>query len=96
MKGNDIMSEFTKGEMEIFFQDGKMYLECNAPSGKVRLAEMMMGHRTDSVDDAEELVRRWNSQPGLLEACEKAFNKSHNPTVEKILNDAIAKATHKA
>ena len=31
----------------------------------------------------------------LLDACKKAFEESHNPKVEKILNTAIAKATHK-
>ena len=45
---------------------------------------------------AKELVRRWNSQPDLLEACEKAFEESHNPKVEKILEAAIEKATRKA
>lgn len=51
----------TKGELEIFYQDGKVYLECDAHQGKVRIAEITMGHRTDSVSDAEELVRRWNA-----------------------------------
>ena len=91
----EIMSEFTKDEMEIFFQDGKMYLECNAPSGKVRLAEMTMGHRTDSVADAEELVRRWNSQPDLLEALEKIYECGSIMKAEQLANAAIEKATHK-
>ena len=65
-----------KGEMEIFSKKGKMFLECNMPSGKVRIAEIIMPHRTDSVQDAKEIFRRWNSQPYLREACKKAFERN--------------------
>lgn len=41
---------------------------------------------------AKEIVRRCNRWPDLLTACEQAFNKSHNPEVEKILQSAIIKA----
>jgi hypothetical protein len=55
------MSEYTEGELKMFYQDGKLYLECDAPSGIVRLAEMTMGHRNDSIADAEEIINRWNA-----------------------------------
>lgn len=64
------MSKHTEGKLELFYQDGKLYLECDTASGKVRLAEMSMGHRRDSGQDAAELVRRWNAHEDLLEACE--------------------------
>ena len=36
-----------------------------------------------------------SQRDALLAACEKAFEESHNPKVEKILESAITKATHK-
>lgn len=77
------MAEFTKGKLEIFFQDGKLYLECDTPMGKVRLAEMAMGHRTDSVADAEELVHRWNGYPDL-----KQQRDDLRDTLDKIKDQA--------
>ena len=53
-------------------------------------------------DYAKELVRRWNSQPDLLEACELAFRwmteiepVMRADKLEEVLEAAIAKATHK-
>ncbi len=68
----------SEGKLELFYQDGKLYLECDAPQGKVRIAEMAMGHRKDSGQDAAELVLRWNafeeggSHKALVGACEEA------------------------
>lgn len=52
---------------------------------------------------AKELVRRWNSQPDLLEACKSAleFTVAYDIQQKVVsgaslkLQDAIAKATHK-
>ena len=92
------MSEFTKGELEenqscynsidlISKEDGSIVAQIT----ECEEDELSNIQRAN----AKELIHRWNSQPDLLEACEEAFEESHNPKVEKILEAAIAKATPK-
>ena len=89
------MSKHTKSKLELFYQDGKLYLECDAPQGKVRIAEMSMGHRTDSIQDAEHIKFCWNScdtltkqRDDLLAACEalvkagKYFSSTNETTAK--------------
>ena len=76
----DIMSEFTKGELTL-----KKYRKLDA----VYLGDKCI-IKMAFPDYAKELVRRWNSQPALLAACERALKESHNPKVEIILDAAIA------
>ena len=92
------MSEFTKGELE------ENQSCCNSIDLISKEDGSIVAQITECEEDelsniqranAKELVRRWNSQPDLLKACEKAFEESHSPKVEKILEAAIAKATHK-
>ena len=87
----EIMSEFTKGEWTTngtIIQDEK------------GLAIAQVWPKTNLSSEESVNLMKANAcliaaAPDLLEACEKAFEESHNPKVEKILEAAIAKATHK-
>ena len=70
------MSEHTKGKLEIIGKGHHAYLDCLAASGPVRLVEIMMPHRFDSMVDAKHLKLCWNSHDDLLAAC-KAFVEAH-------------------
>ena len=63
--------EHTKGDMIITFEKEKQYFEYFKANGAtlVRVAEIIMPHRTDSQDDAKRLVKRWNAfeEGGLVD-----------------------------
>ncbi len=65
--------EHTEGKLELHYQGGRVYLECNTPQGKVRVAEMVMGWRTDSNADAKYIIKCWNEHDALLEACKNLY-----------------------
>ena len=53
-----------------------------------RLAEQRKNTALELYDKLDNLKQQ---RDDLLEACRQAFNESHNPKVEKILEAAIAK-----
>ena len=99
----EIMSEFTKGEWAVGFSDQGLghgtYGVMIKNTSKVVITDL-------TKDEAEDVCRRWNSQPDLLEACKEAQkifgfiaenykSAPHFPNVERLVDAAIAKATHK-
>ncbi len=84
------MSEFTKGEMKTDGQDA------------IRVGDTEVAHMCSNFDwkvrraTAEEISRRWNSQPDLLKACkytETLLSKGTGQTTHALalIEAAIAK-----
>ena len=103
------MSEFTKGELKEVVECCNAISLLSKEDGS-QVAQVMDEEGDDLTDiqkaNAKELVRRWNSQPDLLEACieaQKVFgfiaenykSAPHFPNAERLVEAAIAKATHK-
>lgn len=69
------MSEHTKGELHR--HDSDIHIQRTAPDGSV-VEHSCIAIANDVLPNfaanAEEIVRRWNSQPDLLKACEKSDN----------------------
>jgi len=68
------MAEYTKpAECKVrYWHSGGLIIQTKNQSD-VRDAATILNHRESNGDEfAQELVRRWNSQPDLLTACEKA------------------------
>ena len=59
---------FTKGELKIV-QEDVPYIVLDTPDYDVTMG-MLYGSAVNSEAFPKELVRRWNSQPALLAACE--------------------------
>ena len=92
------MSEFTKGEWRIEKRFGHSNGErpvITSDNEFVDRIAIVSYHGVKTIKEADANARLIAAAPDLLEACEKVFEESHNPKVERILEAAIAKATHK-
>ena len=77
------MSEFTKGEWK-YVKSGCVVSDAGMICD--------VGFMNVDPEANGQLIA---AAPDLLEACKEALKESHNPKVERILEAALAKATHK-